>query len=51
MKIAKLLAFGRAAGGVVFRIEVENEVSSSGVREAEVRPSRGGKLEVGRRLI
>ena len=51
VEVAELLALGGAAGRVVFRVEVEDEISSFGFREAEVRASRGGKLEVGRRFV
>ena len=51
VEVAELLPFGRAAGRIVFGIEVENDGSPSCLAEAEALASRCGKLEGGRGLI
>jgi hypothetical protein len=51
MKVSKLLAFGGAAGRIVFGVEVEDEVLAFGAGEAERVPASSGKFEVRRRFV
>ena len=48
--IAEGAGFGRAAGRVVLRIEVEDHVLAAELFQRDVLAARGGHLEVGREI-
>ena len=50
MKVAKVAAFGGAAGGVVLRVEVEHQAFAALVREPKRAAAGAGETEIRDRL-